>query len=74
MLMIGVEFEFAAAHRSFQRRRRKRHRAVFLRERVDRSTAPWPSEDAKLCEHCLADGDALGSIGRCRHVNIQCEG
>jgi hypothetical protein len=49
-------------------------RAVFLRERVDRSTAPWPSENAKLCEHCLADGDALGSVGRCRHVNVQCEG
>ena len=66
-----AEFAGGSPDRSFQRRRCKRHRAVFLRERVDRSTAPWPSENAKLCEHCLADGDALGSIGRCRHVNIQ---
>jgi hypothetical protein len=36
MLMIGVEFEFAAAHRSFQRRRCKRHRAISAKESIVR--------------------------------------
>src|SRR5215831_19924177 len=32
------------------------------------------SENAQLREHRLADGDALGGIGRSRHIDVQREG